>query len=216
MQPKRVMKIINKILLLILFTGASMSAQYVSPRVDLIGILARDLKVFRPSLEYAFHKNLSVNVAYENGKFESGTKQVNFATPMEVYSVKGYGGVGEFRYYPFTKERRAPAGFFVGPYFGYRNISERYTGDDARLSTNLNSVPADITTQGIRYQYGAAIGYKGHIGVFALETVFGFGGANIQWSLPNDRDRLEDIYFDSGGDNLSLRLEINLGLSSRS
>jgi hypothetical protein len=198
--------------LLLFFVTHSYFSQYVSPKIDAVGLLAPNLKVIRPAIEFAFAKHFSAGLVFEKGKYQSGSTQINSSAPVEVHKITGWGLMSELRYYPGTREKRAPLGVFLGAHFRYRNLTEDYTGEDYLLTRQNHKVYANLSTEAIAYNYGVHVGYKAHLYVFALELLAGFGGANGTWKTPNERERINpDFKADLYGIENAFRFEVSVG-----
>jgi hypothetical protein len=199
----------------ILLSHADFS-QYLTTKIDLFGLLSPKLRVIRPSVEFAFSKHFSAGIVYENGKYNYGTFESTHVPEREVYNITGWGIMPELRYYPFTRKRSAPFGFFIGTHFRYRQLVEKYTGIDvlANPGSSVQYIYTNFNTKATAYNYGVHFGYKANIHIFSFETLLGFGGAKGQWETPNDRDHLDETFRTDLSDfGQSLRLEISLGIT---
>src|SRR5438128_2442666 len=103
------------ILFLLFLTANLARGQYISTRIDLVGLFRPDFRALNVSLEAAFAKHFSFNLGFEHGKYASGyeifrTLQNNntISEKKEVYTVFGWALRPELRYYPFLKIGPAP------------------------------------------------------------------------------------------------------------
>jgi hypothetical protein len=148
------------------------SAQYNVLKMDLIGIIDPQLKVLRVSYERNIGKRFSASLNYESGIYGIGTTSQSGGTDMQIYSLKGWGLMPEFRFYPFITKKISPRGFFIGTHFRHRSFRENYSGKDY---TGLSASPVEVNTKGSLSEFGLHIGYKMKIGPLILEPLLGYG-----------------------------------------
>ncbi len=166
------------------------------------------LTVVRPLYERTFNKHISVLLIFEAGKYNYGTTQSGQGDQRIVMLTKGWGLMPEARYYPFTKHKPAPDGFFTAVYFRYRSLTETYNG--ANYLNRKDTI--SVITKGNAYHYGIDVGYKLTAGNVLLEILYGLGIANGTWQTPNERDKMDPTFKTDLSDMInSMRVEIALG-----
>jgi hypothetical protein len=186
-------------LVFILFNVSLTFSQYNVIGLDALGLFNG---YFKASYERSFSKHLSFAINYENAEYASGTTG-SLNSQTKVYSLTGWGIIPEARFYPLTKKKQAPRGFFLGLHYRYRELSENYTGKDfSTMQASLFSSPTapspnlDITTKATASNYGLTIGYKFNAGPIILEPLFGFGSGSGKYEQPNERSKIDPFYKD--------------------
>jgi hypothetical protein len=177
------------LLILILFNQKDILSQNNVIKIDFAGAIGG---VFRPSFERTFGNNLSLLATFETGKYQSATSG-NLKSQKEVYFIKGWGVMSEIRYYPFTKRKIAPLGFFLGLHCRYRIISESFT--DSKI-INSSPVYADtaITNEGTIFDYGLNFGYKIPLGRLGIDILMGYGNSSGSWKSENNRNMIDSFH----------------------
>lgn len=179
-----------------------------SVSVDLLRGLTMEQEVYRWLFQYerAINRNFSGVIAFETGQFEHYSKTESSVSTGQVYNSEEYTVSGnmllvEARYYPFTKNKVAPRGFFLGTYFKNYWLKEQISSNDDSKSFQKNHSLSAI---------GLDFGYQMFSGLFMMEPVLGFGTA---WHSGIGEDSRVDRQmggFESS--NYSIRLAINIGV----
>jgi hypothetical protein len=110
----------------------------------------------------------------------------------------------EARYYPFTKRKPAPLGFFVGAHYRYRILQEEY---------HDNGI--NITSHGHAHDIGLNAGYKVGAGRFIFDFLAGYGAGGGKWtSSTGDRSMIDSFFRDDFTDFTNfIRLEASVGFT---
>jgi hypothetical protein len=122
--------------------------------------------LYTVSFEHAFNKHLSYEVALQGGDYIDVQ-----LTQFEKYKVTGLGAIGSLRYYPFTKKRVAPYGFFG--YFAFRYVKFTEEFHDTLFNYDYE-VGGDIVNAGL------GIGYKFVYRRVGLEAYVGWGAGKLK------------------------------------
>lgn len=191
------------------FTIQASFAQYNVVKLDVIALAYPGLTVFRPSYERNIGKSFSWSLNFESGKYGNGTSQTVGGSATEVYLLKGWGIMPEFRIYPFNKRKLSPTGFFMGTHFRYRSLHESYSGKDfSGNSTGLVSV----NTKGSLSEIGFHIGYKIRIGQFVMEPLLGYGGGFTGGFSSSERAKMDPFFAEPINISYNmLRLQFSIG-----
>jgi hypothetical protein len=208
------LSIVRNIVILMLLSSASSGQMYYVVKLDVVG-LPSDLRVIRPSIETTITHNITALLYYENGKYATGTTQQGTSgTPHEVYKLTGWGLMPELRYYIFSKNNKAPYGFFAEAFFRFRKVEEKYDGEDKTTYNGSSSQKKiHILTYGTAYNDGVDIGYKWARGNLIAELLAGYGVAWGKWEEENDRNQIPEFYKVNLSDATNaLRYEISIGL----
>ena len=185
--------------LLLILHPVNLKAQYHSFSVDAFKGLIHTQRAFKPMYERSLGKNFSGALSFEIGQYSKGGPTQSARN--DRYKLTGFGFMPQFRYYPFTKKRPAPFGFFLGTHLRYRRMDEHYS-----------EVGLKVNTKGNLYDFGANIGYKFFIGIFNLEILLGKGIMWGNFDAPNSRSDIPDWYrqdIEELTDNC--RIELSLG-----
>lgn len=188
----------------------SVFSQYVNARFDLLGRVIPDIGVSRAALEFAFLRHFSVGFGYETGVYGESRVISNYAPPREIYLMKGTGFTPELRYYPFTRQLRAPVGFFIGAYYRHYALSDHYTGEDQQLTSTFHPVYTDVSSTGKADAYGFMLGVKKSFGYITLETLLGIGPMKFEWTNAAGRQKMKPDIRDNAP--INGRLEIAVGI----
>jgi len=176
-----------------------------------VGIIS-ELPIIKPSLEVNVLKNITAGLYFEKAKYANGTESTGFGgSGKEIYKLTGWGIMPEVRFYPFTKKRTAPYGFFGGLYIRYRKLTERFDG--VPDNSGFGNHKIHIETSATAFNNGIAIGYKFIYDVLLAEATVGYGAAWGTWENPDERKEIPKFYKTelSGFEN-ALRFEISVGL----
>jgi hypothetical protein len=196
--------------LLLVSVNAS-AQQYNAIGFDVLSPLI--IKGFKFSYERSFHKHFSGAAYFETGKYESGTSGT-YASQSEVYSIKGPGGTLEARYYPLNW-KPAPYGLFIGGFFRYYSLTEKYTGESVNsgfpFGQNKNT-SLIISTSGHAVNVGLAVGYKWIWGHFFIEPLTGFALSSVTWQTPNQRNQIDPFFKNEDIPVGTIRVEMRIGL----
>lgn len=175
--------------------------------VDVIRGLVNEESLYRWMIQYerVLSEHFSAVLAYEFGQYENYSKQIIAPSGSilfsEEYFVKGSMLLLEGRYYPFTKNKNAPRGFFVGTYFKNFWLKESMVSDNKEQEFNKKQNIGAL---------GFDVGYQFFKSWFMLEPVLGFGTA---WDSGIGQDkRIDSKLFSYEAANYSLRLGLNIGV----
>lgn len=147
-------------------------------KVDITSITSsfftNDEPIYSVAIERAVNRNMSVNLGFTIGRFReieaasatcSGTyNNLNCVTTSYKLSYDGYAITPEFRYFPFTANKPAPKGYFIGSYMKYLHLDREYKSGG--YTTDMDG--GDI------YGMGICTGYKFFKRRYHLELVAGF------------------------------------------
>ncbi len=184
----------------ILSTGFNQACNF---KVDALGFSYKPIKVLRASYEQIFYEKYGAILTIEQGKY--GTfKEIpaNSLTGTEetVSSMRGWGFMGQWRYYYYLKEGYDPYGFFGGFHYKFRKVEEEY-------------IPLRIKTSAIIHNLGVNLGYKYTYTPITFEVLFGYGFPLVNWFDPNQRDQIPDkAKFDLSDFKTSMRIELTVGV----
>lgn len=182
------MKLYKLITLFFLFNFYSLSSysQRNAIMIDIFGFPSRfpQVTVGRISYERSFSKNFSAVATFEFGKYYlsegyDSDFMISTQSLYERYSLTGVGTMLQGRYYPFTKGRVAPAGFFCGLHTRFRPLKEKLyqeqqSGPARDEKGNFNIV-----------DYGFHLGYKMLPKAFKIEILAGYGANTYSATLTN-------------------------------
>ncbi|MBO9702596.1 MAG: hypothetical protein J7604_20460 [Sporocytophaga sp.] len=205
------MKLHKLFSLLFLFNFYSLSSysQQNAIMVDILGFPSRfpNVTVGRISYERSFNKHFSAVATLEYGEYYLGEGyssdfMISTKSLYEKYSLTGLGNMLQGRYYPFTKGRNAPAGFFCGLHTRYRPLKEKFYQEQQKGPV--------INEKGNfrMFDYGFHLGYKMLPKAFKLEILAGYG-ANTYSATLTDIPAYHRKGFTSVLANL--RIEFSLG-----
>lgn len=209
-----------KIILIFLTLTPSISySQYNVLTIDGIKILSsiRGFPSIRMAYERSLNKSFSAVISGEAGTYLTGSTTGGGAN--ETYSLSGYGVMGELRYYPFTKNKPAPIGFFIGGHLRYRAMHENYTGPDY-TGTNSSNPPSSqapqitVENKGSLTDYGLSIGYKikSKNGSFVFEPLIGYGIGIVNGFSSAERVRIDPFYIEPINEFINVfRLQLSVG-----
>lgn len=149
------------------------AAQYNAIKIDALGTLLARLNI---SYERSFGRHFSAGIQLEAGMH--GNQTIN---NEEIYRLMGLGIIPEVRYYPFTKNKPAPLGFFVGGAFRYAFLEEQFLLDGIYLTGDV-------------YNLGISTGYKFNYRKVLFEFLIGYGGGVDKGFDEEIREYLNPIY----------------------
>ena len=175
--------------------------------INTIGIFGRlfDASVYSNSLSYerAFNNKLSWLIEVDQGKYFSATEALGYAIQKEI-KYTGFGITPEIRFYRETKKTVSPKGVFMGIYFRYLFLREKYS--EIASQYTLKEISNE---KGWAYGIGFNVGYKFGKQNFLFEPLIGYAFGPIS-DFSND-PRI-DPYFKLGdSDLLFLRLAFKIG-----
>ena len=183
-------------LLISIISGYSQTKHYKAISINALPLIDPYTSIVQPSFEFSINRSFSVGLSLEIGKFYSSSINDN-----QVADMSGWGFMPQLRYYPFTKNKPAPFGFFIGTHLRYRILEENYYLDNVDISTDARTFDA-----------GGCLGYKILLGPLNFEFLFGGGFGGGSFNTPNQRDLIRpDFKDDLNSPDDFLRMEINLG-----
>lgn len=145
--------------IILLISRASAHAQnYYSVGVGANANLIRnDLAVlsFRAASEYGFNKTFGLRFDFTTGPFAEGDSKSGKATLYTV-KVNGWGFDLSPRFYLQSKKRNGPYGFYIGPTFIYRRVSETFDG----YPSSSKSSKTYLSETGNAFGAGVTLGWK--------------------------------------------------------
>lgn len=168
-------------------------AQYNAFKLDAFGALRSRLGI---SYERSVGRHFSALLTFERARYATG--QTN---QQEVYKLSGYGFIPEVRYYPFTGNKPAPLGLFVGGAFRYAPLKEAY-------------VPAGVQVTGRVMNAGLNAGYKFNHQQALIEVLAGYGAGQLGGFDPGKRQQIDPFFAETplAGMKDFFRFEISVGL----
>jgi hypothetical protein len=168
-------------------------AQYTAFKLDGFGALQGRLGL---SAERSFGRHFSALLTFESARYATGERN-----QQEVYKLSGYGFIPEVRYYPFTGNKPAPLGWFVGGAFRYASLKEAYA-------------PAGVQLTGRVINAGLNAGYKFNHQQALIEVLTGYGAGQLSGLDPVRRQQIDPFFAGStlAGMKDFFRFEISVGL----
>jgi hypothetical protein len=188
-------------LLFVILSYVSVAQQNVA-KVDVFGFIAPAHNVFRVSFERTLNDHWSGLLTFEKGRYDIVQRgSVNgtvLSSLRDSYYLKGWGVMGEARYYLFNGTKRAPFGLFTGVHYKFRSLTEY-------------SEPG-LVTDGVAHTFGLNTGYKLAISRITFDFLFGFGWAKGKYETPNQRGQIDDFSRNDLNDfGNSVRVEASVG-----
>jgi len=182
-----------------LLTSLLLSAFFISNaqtnviKIDMFGMLAMNRKNI--SIERTFKNKFSARLSYEHQEYATGERN-----DQQVYELTGKGVIPEFRYYPFTKNKPAPFGFYIGSSFRYISVNEQYYPTEVDLSGNV-------------FNYTFISGYSTHAERIVFDFLVGYGSGKVSGLDEDKRNEIDDFFADDKLDMLkaNLRIEVSIG-----
>jgi hypothetical protein len=173
-----------------------------------IGILGRIVApTYRNNLFYerTINNTISIGFDVEYGRYEYSTTETSGSIQNE-YQITGWGFSPELRIYPFGKINNAPKGFFLGSYFKYYLLKDKYseynsTSYDLEMIYSNNDLSA--------YGFGFDTGYKFGGSNFIFEPLLGYAFGKTSNFVMDSRNKLTDDPFPIW--TLFLRIEARIG-----
>jgi hypothetical protein len=164
----------------------------------------------RLDYERVFSNSFTYKLGFEFGEFTSSNKGGPFLSSpsstideaTESYSIRGWGFLPEFRYYPI-KKIKTPKGLFFGIFLRYRSFTEKYK----------EPYVTEISSKGNSTNLGISSGYKFIFGRFVLEPLIAYGTSSIKWDSPYIHKNVDDFYTKDLDHFGSFRFELNLGIA---
>lgn len=135
--------------------------------------------LFTMAIEHAFSNHFSAELSIQGGRY-----MFSQPTRVEKYRVLGKGVIGAMRYYPFTKKRTAPNGFFAFGAIRYVDFKESYT------STVLGHFEVGAKLVNI----GGGAGYKYSYRRIGAEAFIGWGAGTLKSDDTNYRQSIPEFF----------------------
>jgi len=176
-----------------------------------LGILGRlfSTSTYRNDLCYErkISKLFTISFDIEQGRYEYSTDEQLTGTILEELDRTGFGFSPEIRLYPFNKTRIAPKGFFMGAYYKYYFLSEKYYS----LNSNTNQLDLIVNnSKGSASGFGFDLGYKFGKDWFICEPLIGYAFGNSS-GLGQDT-RIDPDFRDFEDWTIFLRIEVRIGI----
>jgi hypothetical protein len=139
-----------------------------------IGILGRILlPTYRNNLFYerSINKYISLGFDIENGRYEYSTTTSLGGSIENEYQITGWGFTPEIRIYPMGKNKNAPKGFFIGSYFKYYVLKDKYSKESStKYDLEMIYTNNDLSAYGFGFDAGYKLGRRN----FIFEPLLGY------------------------------------------